>query len=138
MKRKGFLYLILPVITLVLELLPYGAVCNFANPEGEPWRRTFSYFSLTPFGYANFAPLLTALLTCVLLVLLTVYCVTGSRRAGVAGRCVCWLGVVASLGPLLLGIRFFSWIGLAITACLLLEALWLYRALGVLRHSPKK
>ena len=44
---------ILPVITIVLEILPYGAVCNFANPEGEVLRETFSNFDLTPFGYAN-------------------------------------------------------------------------------------
>ena len=54
--KKRLLYLILPLVTVILELLPYGAVCNFMNPEGDPWRETFSYFSLTPFGYANFAP----------------------------------------------------------------------------------
>ena len=32
--KKRWLYLILPLVTLVLEILPYGAVCNFANPEG--------------------------------------------------------------------------------------------------------
>ena len=32
-------YLIFPIITLVLEILPYGAVCNFANPEVDRVRR---------------------------------------------------------------------------------------------------
>ena len=59
--KKRLLYLFLPIVTLILEILPYGAVCNFANPEGKPWRMTFSYFDLTPFGYANFAPFLTAI-----------------------------------------------------------------------------
>lgn len=57
---------------LLLEVSPYGAVLNFANPDGEPFRRYFSYFSLTPFGYANFAPLITGVLTaaaCLLLIL---------------------------------------------------------------------
>lgn len=48
--KKRFLYLIFPAVALILEILPFGAVCNFANPDGEPWRETFSYFSLTPFG----------------------------------------------------------------------------------------
>ena len=78
--KKRSLYLLLPVITLILEILPYGAVLHFGNPEGEPWRKTFSYFDPTPFGYANFAPLLTAVITCVVFVLLAVYCLTGKRR----------------------------------------------------------
>ena len=61
--RKRMVYCILPVAALVLELLPWGAVCNFANPNGAPWRRTFSYFSLIPFGYANVGPFLTGVLT---------------------------------------------------------------------------
>lgn len=67
MKMKKLLLVSFPIIAFVLELLPYGVVLNFANPEGEPWRRTYSYFSLTPFGYANFGPFITAILTCALL-----------------------------------------------------------------------
>lgn len=58
--RKKRIALSATTLAFVLELLPYGAVCNFANPDGKPWRRTYSYFDLTPFGYANFAPFLTA------------------------------------------------------------------------------
>ena len=62
MKNK-FIMLFTTFVALILEILPYGAVCNFANPDGEPWRYTYSYFDLTPFGYANFAPFIVALLT---------------------------------------------------------------------------
>jgi len=48
---------VLPALTIVLELLPFGAVCIFATSPTERVKETFSYFSLTPFGYANFAPL---------------------------------------------------------------------------------
>lgn len=48
---------------LILELLPIGAVLVFAPGPGERIRRTYSYFSMTPFGYANFAPLPTGILT---------------------------------------------------------------------------
>ena len=75
MKRR-LLCLVLPIITLILEILPYGAVCNFMRPpanEGDPighFRELYSYFDLTPFGYANFAPLITAVITCIILLLL--------------------------------------------------------------------
>lgn len=45
---------------LVLELLPWGAVLVFGRPAEDGtigrFRETFSYFSLTPAGYANFFP----------------------------------------------------------------------------------
>ena len=71
MKKKVIVLCIL-LCTLVLEILPLGAVCNFGNPEGEPFRETYSYFSLIPYGYANFAPLITAVLTCVLLLIIII------------------------------------------------------------------
>ena len=66
---KKIRLLILPIITIVLEILPYGAVLVFATSPTDRVRETFSYFSLTPFGYANFAPFITAMLTCVVLLL---------------------------------------------------------------------
>lgn len=123
--RKRLLYLILPIVTLVLEILPYGAVCNFANPEGEPWRRTYSYFDPLPFGYANFAPLITALVTCVIFVLLVVFVITRKEKLAVAAKYILWVASVISLGPLMFGIRYFSVVGGLITASLLAEATWL-------------
>ncbi|MBQ8558938.1 MAG: hypothetical protein IJ439_03015 [Tyzzerella sp.] len=73
MKIKKFLLAGLSLSAFILELLPVGVVLNFANPEGEPWRRTYSYFSLTPVGYANFGPFITAVLTCDLLVQVAIY-----------------------------------------------------------------
>ena len=119
--KKRFLYLILPIITLVLEILPYGAVCNFARPEGEPWRKTYSYFNLTPFGYANFAPFLTALATCVIFILLLVYLFTNKPRILSLTKVFLCIGAAVSLCPLLYGINFFSVLGVAITASLIAE-----------------
>lgn len=123
--KKRFLYLILPIITLILEILPYGAVCNFANPEGDSWRKTFSYFDLTPFGYANFAPLLTAILTCAILVMLLIYLFTGKQGIASATKVMVGIGVLLSLCPLLFGISFFSVVGALIAITLLAEALLL-------------
>ena len=124
--KKRLLYLILPIITLILEILPYGAVCNFANPEGDPWRRTFSYFDLTPFGYANFAPLLTAITTCAIMALLLIYLFTGKNKIIAITKAVLCAGIVLSLCPLLFGIRFFSAIGVLITLSLVAEFILLY------------
>ena len=120
------LYLILPVITLILEILPYGAVCNFARPEGDPWRKTFSYFDLTPFGYANFAPLLTAITTCVILGVLLAYLFTDQYRMIILARVLLCIAAALSLCPLLYGIVFFSVVGALITVSLLVELILLF------------
>ena len=36
MKTKKIVPMVILVFVLILEILPYGAVLNFANPEGEP------------------------------------------------------------------------------------------------------
>ena len=123
--KKRWLHLLLPMAALVLELLPYGAVCNFANPEGEPWRRTYSYFDLTPFGYANFAPFLTAVFTCVVIALLLVYLFVGKRLPVAMAKKFLVVTFTLSLCPLLLGIEYYSVVGLLITLCLFAEAMWL-------------
>ena len=124
--KKRLLYLLLPIVTLILEILPYGAVCNFANPEGEPWRETFSYFDLTPFGYANFAPLLTAITTCAVLALLLLYLFTDKRPIKAAARVLGCVGTVLSLCPLLYGVSFFSVVGAWITISFIAEAALLF------------
>lgn len=121
MKKKKFLYLILPVISLILEILPYGAVLNFANPEGEPWRETYSYFSLTPFGYANFAPFITAIITCIIFVLLVVYVFTEKHRLAVLAKTLSYICAVCSLAPLIFGIQNFSVVGAFITVSLIAQ-----------------
>ena len=115
--KKKLIILCTMLIALVLEILPYGAVCNFANPEGEPWRRTYSYFDLTPFGYANFAPFIVALLTCVLIILIVVSLVS-KKEMKAPILAVSAIATVLSLAPLLYGIRFFSVVGALISVAL--------------------
>ena len=116
MKKKRIM-LCTTLIALVLEILPYGAICNFANPEGEPWRRTYSYFDLTPFGYANFAPFIVALLTCVLIILIVVSLVS-KKEIKAPILAVSAIATVLSLAPLLYGIIFFSVVGALIFVAL--------------------
>ena len=117
--------MLLPIITLILEILPYGAVCNFANPEGEPWRQTFSYFDLTPFGYANFAPFLTALITCLIFVLMLVFCIKGNVRTAVKAKNLLYAAVVMSLGRLVFGFAYFSLVAGLITLSLIAQLMLL-------------
>ena len=127
--KKRLLYLILPIITLILELLPYGAVLNFMLPaatEGVPpgrFRELYSYFDLTPFGYANFAPLITAVITCIILLLVAIYCITGNQKWAVTAKNILYVCAAFSLGPLVLGISFFSVVGALITISLIAELL---------------
>ena len=118
MKIKKSLFVILLLVALILELLPYGAVLNFANPEGEPWRRTYSYFSMMPFGYANIGPLITAILTCVLLVLVVVYLFKPRKGLNTAILNVAGFATAASIMPLMFGFDYITVIGVIITALL--------------------
>jgi len=118
MKIKKSLFVVLPLATLILELLPNGVVLNFANPEGEPWRRTYSYFSLTPFGYANVGPFITAILTCFLLVLVAVYLFKPRNGLNTAILNVSGFATAASLMPLMFGFDYITVIGVIITLLL--------------------
>ena len=116
MKKKMILLSVI-LAALILEILPYGAVLNFGNPEGEPLRQTYSYFSLTPYGFANFGPLITAILTCVLLVLIILAIIlkkNWSKQIAVISA----VAAVISLSPLLFGIENFSIVGALISVCL--------------------
>ena len=118
MKIKKSLFVILPLVALILELLPYGAVLNFANPDGEPWRNTYSYFSMMPFGYANIGPFITAILTCVLLVLVAIYLFKPRKGLNTAILNVSGFATAASLMPLMFGFDYITVIGVIITALL--------------------
>lgn len=56
-------------VALVLEMLPIGAVMVFATSSTERTIEVYSYFSMLPVGYANFAPLLTGILTLLIILL---------------------------------------------------------------------
>ncbi len=105
MKRRKLWFVLLPAAAILLELLPYGAVLNFgvqaADGSIDTIRRTYSYFSLTPFGYALFGPLLTAVLSCLLVALGVLYLWRGRGKSALKGLSI--VAVLLSLSPLLNG-----------------------------------
>lgn len=116
--KKKMITLALLLSALILEILPYGAVCNFANPEGEPWRKTYSYFSMIPYGYANFGPFITALFTCVLLVILVLSLLL-KKNWSKSISIISAIATLTSLAPLMFGFSNFSLVGAMISACIL-------------------
>ena len=120
MKIKKILLSVFCLTVFILELLPYGVVLNFANPEGEPWRKTYSYFSLTPFGYANFGPFITAILTCALLVIVVAYLFKSHKGLNIAIMNVSGFATATSLLPLMFGFSYVTVIGVIVSVLLVL------------------
>jgi len=116
---KKISLIILPILTTVLELLPYGAVCIFATSPTDRIKETFSYFSLLPFGYANFAPFITAILTIaiLLLALITIKKLNICKAVFV----VSIIATIVSVLPLVYGVEYYSTIGCIISITLAIE-----------------
>lgn len=120
MKNRKYLSLLIMVAVVILELLPYGAVLNFANPEGEPFREIFSYFSLTPFGYANFGPFLTAVLSVVILIHILVSVIWKTPKLWKGIKVECAIASILSFLPVAYGFEYYTGIGFAITILLVI------------------
>ena len=120
MKKYKITLLVSIIVSIVLEALPYGAVCNFATPE-KTIRQTFSYFSLTPFGYANFGPFITACLTCILLFLSILLLTKFSDKIKKIATVVSGISVVTSFMPLMFGFNYYSVVGGIISAMMIIQ-----------------
>lgn len=116
--KKKLILLCTALVALVLEILPYGAVCIFALSPEERIRKTFSYFDPIPFGYANFAPFIVGLLTCVLIILIILALIL-KKELKVPIIVVSAVATILSIVPLFYGISYFSVVGIFITLSLL-------------------
>ncbi len=120
MKKIKIILLISSITSIILEALPYGAVLHFATPE-KTITQTFSYFSLNPFGYANFGPLLTAILSCIIFIL-AILLILNKNKLVKAMFVLTVISVFTSIMPLFMGC--YSLIGGAISAfCIFNSAL---------------
>ena len=122
MKKIRFLLPICPLAAVILELLPYGVVLRFGQPDGEPIRQTFSYFSLIPYGYATFSPLITAVMSSMLLIL-ALAAVTRPRAKRLrANGNLAAVAAVLSIAPWVMrGSAYFTAIGGLVTLLLALH-----------------
>lgn len=120
MKKYKITLLVSVIMSIILEALPYGAVCNFATPE-ETIRQTFSYFDLTPYGYANFGPFLTACLTCILLLLAVLLIAKNSGKIKTVATAISGISVVTSFLPLMFGLNYYSVVGGIISAMMIIQ-----------------
>lgn len=120
--KKGLFSLYL--IALILEILPLGAVCVFAD-DGVDIRKTFSYFDLVPFGYANFAPFIVGLMTVALVTMSVVFLLKNNKWLKNAILIVTIIAFALSLAPLLYGIKCFSIVGGLISACFMIAFIFI-------------
>lgn len=112
--RRKILSIVLPLAAIVLETLPKGTVMYFGNPSGEPFRQTFSYFDPIHWGYADFAPNLTALLTCTLLVLVLVNALAQNKKLARVVSVVAALAAVFSLLTFVFGGTTLIGVGISV------------------------
>ncbi len=124
---SGMISLIILAATLILEILPYGAVLIFSSGPNERIKQTFSYFSLTPFGYANFFPLLTAILTVFVTILSVIAIIRRMKVTQLQNTAfICTIiALMCSIIPtLMFGIAYMSIVGIAISILLLISVIF--------------
>lgn len=121
--KKRLLLLIAPMIAIVLECLPNGVTLKFADGPDSTFTETYSYFSLTPFGWAHFGFLPAAVLTCILLLLTVIYIFVARNGLQIAAASVSTIaGLLSVLAFIMFGIEFLSIINVAVTLLLFAEA----------------
>ena len=115
------------VAAFILEILPYGAVLNFGNPDGTVTLVYYSYFDMVTFGNANFGPVPTAWFTVLtLLCILVLFAVrTPSKGFGTAALAFCAAAFLFSLLPVLRRSGYRTDIGVVISILLLAAAVFL-------------
>ena len=118
MKKIGLV--LLPIIAIALQILPSGATLIFAPSPTVIAKETYSYFSLSPLRYANFAPFITALLTCVVLSLALI--TIKRNNVSKAVFIVSLIATIISLFPLIYGVDYYSVVGGMITVMLTAES----------------
>ncbi len=123
--RVFYLISLLPMLAaFILEILPYGAVCIFADGPEKRITQTFSYFSLTPYGYANFTPLLTGMLTVAILILgiLSLIWYANMQKVRKAAFICTVIALLLSLVPLVLfGAGYMNAVSYSVSGFLLLS-----------------
>lgn len=110
MKKRKLILTFTFAVAVVLELLPFGVMCNFSDGEQTVLRR-FSYFSMVPYAYGCMLPLVAAILSVAALVLSVVYLTPkiAGRRAVAVPWIIVAVAAAASLASVLHILLRWEW-----------------------------
>ena len=108
MKKYFYILLLIVFSALIFEALPFGVVLHFGEQDGTVIERTFSYFNLTPWGYACLGPLPTAVLTVALSIILIIGCFKEKRSLLLTCAIVSAVAALISVLPFI--DKSFTWI----------------------------
>ncbi len=110
MKKRKLILTFTFAVAVVLELLPFGVMCNFSDGEQTVLRR-FSYFSMVPYAYGCMLPLVAAILSVAALVLSVVYLTPkiAGRRAVAVPWIIVAVAAVASVASMLHILLRWEW-----------------------------
>lgn len=110
MKKRKLILTFTFAVAVVLELLPFGVMCNFSDGEQTVLRR-FSYFSMVPYAYGCMLPLVAAILSVAALVLSVVYLMPkiAGRRAVAVPWIIVAVAAAASLASVLHILLRWEW-----------------------------
>lgn len=125
MEKQKYKWLILPapVIALVFEIIPYGVKLIFSDgPENDfkQYVYTYSYFHIMPLAYGNWGPMITGVLTAIIIILMLIWCIKKNDKWS---KAVIILTIIAFCTSLwIFGFTgAYTWISLVISLLLLVS-----------------
>ena len=115
--NKHNIILLLTAAILLVERMPKGVVMRFSD-GAEVITEYFSYFDSIPFGYGHFFPMVTAMLTVVIALLLGGFRITGRKGLQSAAEALSYTSLCTAFTALFTAIRFgdMTWINIAVPA----------------------
>lgn len=121
MKKRAFL-LIVPIITIILETLPNGVVLYSRGTDPKKiFVEYFSYFDTIPYGYAVVSPLLTSILSCIILFLLVIYWFFNKSKLLTVIKILLYIATLLSLAHIVMGLKYFTITSGLITLSMIIE-----------------
>ena len=128
-RKKAFVVFLIAILLLILELLPFGAVLEFAHMSPDLtvgyYEQPFSYFDPIVYGYGHFGPFITAILTCLLAIVSVIHVFADHRATRMILPITSALTLLSSLTPMLTGC--YSPLGGVISALLFVALIILFK-----------
>ncbi len=121
MKKTKIYHIVSVALAVIAMMLPWGAVCRFLTESSGGLQhesfKTYSYFDLFAFQNANFAPLLCAVVSVVLLLVLGyTFFAKETKTIQMVMVVLSCAAFALSLLPLILyGVKFFNMTALMIS-----------------------